>query len=81
MSEEHVKRLAPEEHAAWRNERLFEQIPKILANDAVLVVNLEKQGLPNYIGGATFSEMFFAHYTGRSSCQIPFQKRISSLMR
>lgn len=29
--------------------------------DAVLVLNLEKNGTPNYIGGNTFLEMGFAH--------------------
>jgi len=29
--------------------------------DAVLVLNLEKNGMPNYIGGNTFLEMGFAH--------------------
>jgi len=27
-------------------------------NDAILVLNFEKNGTPNYIGGATFLEMF-----------------------
>jgi hypothetical protein len=30
--------------------------------DAILVVNVEKNGIPNYIGGATFAEMVFAFY-------------------
>lgn len=30
-------------------------------DDAVLIVNLEKKGIPNYIGGNTFLEMGFAH--------------------
>jgi len=29
--------------------------------DAVVVVNLEKKGIPSYIGGNTFLEMGFAH--------------------
>ena len=29
--------------------------------DAVLVLNLEKHGVPNYIGGNTFMEIGFAH--------------------
>lgn len=31
------------------------------ANDVVLVVNPEKNGIPDYIGGNTFLEMGFAH--------------------
>jgi hypothetical protein len=29
--------------------------------DAVIVLNIEKNGVPNYIGGNTFLEMGFAH--------------------
>lgn len=29
--------------------------------DAILVVNEDKNGIPNYIGGSTFLEMGFAH--------------------
>ena len=32
----------------------------IKKNDAVLVLNLEKKGIPNYIGGATFMEIIKA---------------------
>jgi len=34
---------------------------KIKNHDAVLVVNVEKRGVKNYIGGNTFLEMGFAH--------------------
>lgn len=33
--------------------------------DAILVVNVEKNDIPNYIGGATFAEMIFAFYLGK----------------
>jgi hypothetical protein len=33
--------------------------------DAVLVVNLDKHGIKNYIGGNTFLEMGFAHVLGQ----------------
>jgi hypothetical protein len=36
----------------------FEEITK---SDAILVCNLEKNGIKNYIGGNTFLEMGFAH--------------------
>lgn len=36
----------------------FEEIGE---SDAVLVVNPEKKGIPNYIGGNSFLEMAFAH--------------------
>ena len=34
---------------------------KIVNSDAILVVNLEKHGIENYIGGNTLMEMGFAH--------------------
>lgn len=34
---------------------------KIKEADAILVINREKRGIPNYIGGNTFLEMAFAH--------------------
>jgi len=34
---------------------------KIMESDAILVLNLEKKGIANYIGGNTFLEMGFAH--------------------
>ena len=34
---------------------------KINESDAILVLNLEKKGIVNYIGGNTFLEMGFAH--------------------
>jgi len=40
----------------------FELIEK---SDAILVVNLEKNNIKNYIGGATFAEMMVAFYLGK----------------
>ncbi len=39
--------------------RHFDEIKK---GDSILVVNEEKNGIPGYIGGATFAEMMFAFY-------------------
>ena len=41
-------------------EKFKEQEIKIVANDAVLIINYEKNGQRNYIGGATFLEIFKA---------------------
>ncbi len=35
---------------------------EIKAGDCILVVNIEKRGIPNYIGGATLAEIMFALY-------------------
>lgn len=48
------------EHSEWKAEMLRLQVQKITSNDAVLVLNFEKNGQPNYIGGATFLEMYKA---------------------
>ena len=34
---------------------------EIESADAVLIVNVEKKGIPSYIGGNSFLEMAFAH--------------------
>jgi len=39
-----------------------EHFDKILSSDAILVVNLERKGIENYIGGNTFAEIMFAFY-------------------
>ena len=41
---------------------LVEHFDKILKSDAILVVNLEKNGIKNYIRGNTFAEIIFAFY-------------------
>jgi len=38
---------------------------KIEQSDAVLVVNITKRDVENYIGANTFAEMIFAHYKGK----------------
>ena len=42
--------------------RHFDEIRK---GDAIVVVNEEKNGVPNYVGGATFSEIMLAFYFGK----------------
>ena len=37
----------------------------IVAGDAILVVNVDKKGIKNYIGGNTFLEIGFAHVLGK----------------
>ena len=42
-----------------------EHFEKIKDGDAILVINVEKDGIANYIGGNTFLEMGFAHVLGK----------------
>jgi hypothetical protein len=53
---EHQPRGAVE-YQSWKADMLGLQARKVAANDAVLVANLEKNE-PNYLGGATFLEVF-----------------------
>ncbi len=63
--EEEKRTLSAEEHAEWKGEMLRLQIEKVQANDAVFVLNMKKGELENYIGGATFLEMFKAFELGK----------------
>ena len=60
MHEERLKKESAEKHAEFKASMLRLQEKKIQANDALLIVNFEKHGQPNYIGGATFLEIFKA---------------------
>lgn len=64
-TEDRVRELGPAEHAKWKAEMLRHSTDVIENNDAVLVLNFEKNGIPNYIGGATFLEMYDAFRAGK----------------
>jgi len=57
MKEERLKKLSKKEHIEWKQKMMRLHEPKIKKQDAVLVLNLEKNKIPNYIGGATFMEI------------------------
>jgi len=59
--EEKMKREGINFHAKWKGEMIKESAQKIKENDAILVLNFEKNNQPNYIGGATFLEMYIAY--------------------
>lgn len=63
--EERVKKESHEEHAKLKCRLIKEQFEKVKNNDAVLVLNYEKNGVKNYIGGATFLEMSKAFDLGK----------------
>ena len=60
MKEETMKAQGSKEHIKWKAEMLKKDKQNIEPNDAVLVLNFEKKGISNYIGGATFLEIFRA---------------------
>ena len=48
------------EHANWKSE-MIKHSKEVISNvDSVFVLNYEKNGIENYIGGATFLEMYDA---------------------
>ncbi len=53
-SSDYIKDIKPE-----LTKRHFDEIKN---SDAIVVVNAEKNGISNYIGGATFSEIMLAFY-------------------
>jgi len=65
FKEEEAKKLGSEEHREWKGKMIRLQKEKVTANDCVLVLNFEKNGQPNYIGGATFLEIFQAFDQGK----------------
>lgn len=52
-------------HSAWKKEMILKSQKTVDENDAVLVLNFEKDGMENYIGGATFLEMYDAFKSGK----------------
>jgi hypothetical protein len=52
--------MGTKEHSKWKASMLRQSDRVILGCDAVLVLNFEKDGQSNYIGGATFLEMYDA---------------------
>jgi hypothetical protein len=60
-----------------------EYFGKILNSDAILVINLEKNGIKNYIGGNTFAEIMFAFYYDKKIFflnPIPRHEKFSSII-
>lgn len=66
MKEEDVKKLGIEEHRKWKGNMIRLQKEKVDANDCILVLNFEKNGQPNYIGGATFLEIYKAFESNKN---------------
>lgn len=60
MCEEEMKTKGEKSHADWKAKKLKEQLEKIKDNEALLILNFDKGDKTNYIGGATFLEMYEA---------------------
>ncbi|MAF79975.1 hypothetical protein CL629_02760 [bacterium] len=64
-TEERYRTMGREEHSKWKGQMIEKSEKVIKENDAVLVLNFEKDGMKNYIGGATFLEMYDAFKLGK----------------
>ncbi|HSE34760.1 MAG TPA: hypothetical protein VLB83_01425 [Candidatus Paceibacterota bacterium] len=64
-TEARYRELGSEEHAKWKAEMFAHSAKVIAEHDAVLVLNFERDGMENYIGGATFLEMYDAFKLGK----------------
>jgi|SRR3989344_1001040 len=60
MAEEIIKNIGGDAHIKWKSEMMKKDENNISPNDAILVLNFEKNGIINYIGGATFLEVYTA---------------------
>jgi len=57
FKENELKKLSAGEHQKWKETMLHAHHENVNKNDAVLVLNFEKNNQPNYIGGGTFLEV------------------------
>ncbi len=64
-TEARYKAMGDKEHAVWKSGMLRHSRQVIEETDAVLVLNFEKNGQDDYIGGATFLEMYDAFRLGK----------------
>lgn len=60
LEEEVMKSKGLEKHVSWKSKMLKRDKKNIEPNDAIIVLNFTKNGQPNYIGGATFLEIYKA---------------------
>ncbi len=63
--ETEAKYRGTDEHSAWKATMIKHSEEVISRMDAVLVLNYDKNGQKNYIGGATFLEIYDAFRLGR----------------
>lgn len=71
---------SPSDYAAWKAEMIREDGRLTGRHDAVVVLNFEKNGIENYVGGAMFLEMFEAFDLGKNClCTILYQKICSKM--
>lgn len=65
FAEEEMKEIGKEDHAKWKQDMMKKHKEIISPQDAILVLNLDKNNQKNYIGGATFMEIVKAWELGK----------------
>jgi len=60
LMEEEMKKEGSKRHRTWKARMIRLHRKKIEANDAILVLNLNRNSEKRYIGGATFLEIYEA---------------------
>lgn len=65
-TEDRYREQGKDEHSKWKKTMLEHSTDVIESVDAVLVLNFDKNGQPNYVGGATFLEMYDAFRLGKT---------------
>ena len=64
-TEDRLRAVGNAAHAKWKATMLRHSTDVMEQTDAVLVLNFDKHGTANYIGGATFLEMYDAFRLGK----------------
>jgi hypothetical protein len=60
QTEYQIMRESAEAHTKWKGEMFAKSEKQIKGIDVMLILNYQKNGIDNYIGGATFLEMYDA---------------------
>lgn len=60
FKEERIKKISLKNHVIFKEKMFTSQLKKIKSSNAILVLNYNKNGQSNYIGGSTFLEMYEA---------------------
>lgn len=64
-SEDLIQQLDERKYTAWKAEMLRKNKDFVKSNEAVLILNFDKNGVKNYIGGSTFLEAYNAFELGK----------------
>jgi len=87
-----IEKFGPKINEIKNNKELYLKIApdfirkhfdKVADSDAILVINLERHGIKNYIGGNTFAEIMIAFYLGKKIFllnPIPNDEKLSFIL-